>query len=73
MPRAIREHLVERFRERGGESAAERAELQAWIALYPDVPEGEWFKRFGDFTICGEGRFPKTFLKSRHRAYGEEL
>jgi hypothetical protein len=26
------------------------------------VPEGKWFKRFADFTICGEGEFVKTVL-----------
>ena len=33
-----------------------------WIESEPEAPEGLWYKDFGSFQICGEGRFPETFL-----------
>ena len=26
----------------------------------PWAPEGDWYKDFGSFMICGSGEFPKT-------------
>jgi hypothetical protein len=28
----------------------------------PDVPDGDWYKDFGTFKLCGTGKFPNTFL-----------
>jgi hypothetical protein len=39
----------------------------------PNVPEGQWYKDFGSFKFCGEGRYPKTFLLSGQAAKGREL
>jgi len=39
----------------------------------PIVPQGEWYKDFGSFKLCGEGKYPKTFLTSGQLAKGEEL
>jgi len=33
-----------------------------WIDLDPEVPAGQWFKRFPGMTVCGEGELVKTFL-----------
>ena len=39
----------------------------------PEVPEGEWFRDFGSFKICGEGSLPKTFLLRRQVARGKAV
>jgi hypothetical protein len=39
----------------------------------PEVPEGEWYKDFGSFKICGSGPYPKTFLLRGQVAKGEAL
>ena len=36
--------------------------LRLWVESHPLVPEGEWYKDFGSFKLCGEGPYPKTFL-----------
>jgi hypothetical protein len=47
-------HLLLRARERGI-TAAQFVQLSLWLNSDPTVPAGRWFKRFPDFTICGEG------------------
>jgi len=47
--------------------------LRIWIDFEPEVPEGEWFKDFGSFKLCGEGKYPKTFLLPGQVASGEKL
>jgi len=47
--------------------------LRVWMETKPDVPEGPWFKDFGSFKLCGEGKYPKTFLLPGQAARGEEL
>lgn len=39
----------------------------------PDVPDGDWYKDFGTFKLCGTGRFPSTFLMSGQPARGKRL
>jgi len=34
--------------------------LAEWEAEDTDVPDGDWFKDFGTFKLCGTGRFPST-------------
>lgn len=72
LPLALRDHLLDRARERkiAGEDLLA---LQAWRASAPEAPEGEWFKDFGSFKICGEGKYPKTFLLRGQPAKGQEL
>jgi hypothetical protein len=46
--------------------------LAKWLDREPEVPEGQWYKRFSGMTVCGEGEWIKTFLlpgqapKGRH-------
>jgi hypothetical protein len=55
LPLALRDHLFERAAERkvAGEDLHR---LMLWRKSEPDAPEGRWFKDFGSFKICGEGR-----------------
>ena len=36
-------------------------------------PDGLWYKDFGSFKICGDGRYPKTFLLAGQPAKGQKL
>ncbi len=46
--------------------------LEEWKRRSPDALEGKWYKDFGTF-ICGEGKYPKTFLLKGQAAHGDEL
>jgi hypothetical protein len=72
LPPAIRQHLMDRMRDRRI-SIADLNKLRVWVESHPLVPEGEWYKDFGSFKICGEGPYPKTFLLSGQPAKGESL
>jgi len=47
--------------------------LRLWIQTKPDVPDGPWYKDFGSFKLCGEGKYPKTFLEPGQAATGLKL
>jgi hypothetical protein len=70
LPRGIRQHLIDRMRDRAI-TIADLNQLRLWIESNPEVPEGDWYKDFGSFKICGRGAFPKTFLLPRQTAKGE--
>lgn len=72
IPAAIRAHLVERMHDRNI-SLDDLNRLRVWLETRPHVPEGRWFKDFGSFKLCGEGKYPKTFLFAGQSAAGEEL
>lgn len=72
LPPNVRQHLVDRMRDRAI-SIADLNQLRLWIESQPEVPEEEWYKDFGSFKICGEGRFPKTFLMKGQAAKGQAL
>ena len=68
----IRRHLIERMRDRNI-SINDLNGLRAWLESKPNLPEGAWFRDFGAFKLCGEGRFPKTFILSGQAAKGTKL
>jgi hypothetical protein len=72
LPSAVREHLVERMRDRHI-GIADLNQLRLWIETKPIVPEGTWYKDFGTFKLCGEGKLPKTFLLAGQPASGQKL
>jgi len=72
IPAPIRDHLVERMRDRNI-SLHDLNQLRVWIETKPNVPDGLWFKNFGSFKLCGEGKYPKTFLLGRQLATGQEI
>jgi hypothetical protein len=47
--------------------------LAEWKAEDPEVPEGDWYKDFGSFKLCGSGRFASTFLLRGQTAHGTRL
>jgi hypothetical protein len=72
IPAAIRDHLIERMRDRNI-SLDDLNQLRVWLETKPIVPMGSWYKDFGSFKLCGEGKYPKTFLHAGQAATGEEL
>ena len=72
LPDGVRQHLIDRMRERAI-SVADLNQLRLWIETQPQVPEGEWYKDFGTFKICGSGSYPKTFLIRSQVAKGDAL
>ena len=64
LPAGVRQHLIERMRDRQI-SVADLNQLRLWIELSPEVPEGDWYKDFGSFKICGRGSHPKNILAPR--------
>lgn len=48
-------------------------ELSEWKALDPDVPDGESYKDFSTFKLCGVGKYPITFLLAGQAARGKRL
>jgi hypothetical protein len=72
LPQALRDHLFERLLERKV-SAEDLYQLKLWRESDPEAPEGPWYKDFGSFKICGEGRYPKTFLLRGQPAIGRRL
>jgi hypothetical protein len=70
---AIRNNLVERRHDRNI-SLDDLNRLRLRIEVQqPIVPDGMWFKDFGSFQLCGEGKLPKTFLLAGQIAKGHEL
>jgi hypothetical protein len=61
IPFALRDHSFEWLAERKI-TAEDLYQLKLWRESEPDAPEGAWYKDFGSFKICGEGKYPKTFL-----------
>jgi hypothetical protein len=72
IPSAIRDHLVERMHDRNI-SLDDLNRLRVWLDARPAVPEGPGFKGFGSFKLCGDGKYPKTFLLAGQPATGERL
>ena len=72
LPAPLRDHLFDRLRERKIK-ADDLYLLKVWRESEPESPEGEWYKDFGSFKICGEGPYPKTFLLHGQAARGEEI
>ena len=71
-PPYFMDHLVQRFRE-GRISVADFEALRDWLASNPEVPKGEWYKRFPNFILAGQGSTPKTFLTPGMVAHGHEV
>jgi hypothetical protein len=71
-PRPVQIHLSDRLRDRNI-TADDLDTLRVWINSGPDVPEGDWYKDFGSFKICGRGPNPITFLDRHQLPWGQNL
>jgi hypothetical protein len=72
LPEGVRQHLIDRMRDRAI-SVTDLNQLRLWVETRPEVPEGDWYKDFGSFKICGGGSYPKTFLLRGQPARGATL
>ncbi len=72
LPPALRQHLFDRVAERKI-TAEDLYQLKLWRESEPEAPDGAWYKDFGSFKICGEGKFPKKFLLRGQAARGKAL
>ena len=72
LPETLRKHLLIRLKERAI-SEEDLLRLMEWRESDPDAPKGLWYKDFGSFKVCGQGRFPKTFLLNGQPARGQPL
>jgi len=72
LPQAVRDHLVERMRDRSI-NLDDLNQLRLWIETKPNVPDGPWYKDFRSFKLCGEGPLPKTFLRAGQAAKGDRI
>ncbi len=52
LPPAVRQRLIDRMRDRAI-GIPDLNRLRLWIDSNPEVPEGDWYKDFGSFKICG--------------------
>jgi hypothetical protein len=69
---ALRSHLFDRLAERQI-TTEDLYKLKLWRESEPEAPEGPWYKDFGSFKLCGEGRFPRTFLLKGQAVKGTAL
>lgn len=72
IPRALFAHLLLRIEQRSISADALKS-LAAWLDTNPEVPEGDWFKRFPTMTVCGNGTLVKTFLTADQVPIGKEV
>ena len=47
--------------------------LQFWVESEPEVPEGDWYKDFGRFKVCGRGGDLTTFLTEDQKPWGQPV
>ena len=72
IPPALFQPLLDRIQSR--KISADQLRLLArWLDTEPEVPEGEWYKRFPGMTVCGEGELVKTFLLSTQHPKGKRV
>jgi len=72
LPPALFQHLLDRIQSRKI-PATQLELLAAWLDAEPEVPEGEWYKRFTGMTVCGEGGLIKTVLLPGQAPKGKRL
>ncbi len=61
LPRELWQHLLDRVQERKI-SIADIEKLQQWVRSEPFAPDGDRYKDFGSFRLCGSGEYPRTVL-----------
>jgi hypothetical protein len=72
LPPVLRQHLFDRLEDRKI-TVEDLYQLKLWRESEPEAPDGLRYKDFGSFKICGEGKFPKTFLLKSQAAKGKPL
>ena len=47
--------------------------LHDWVKSGPYAPDGDWYKDFGSFKLCGSGEHPRTVLTKDMKAFAKEI
>jgi hypothetical protein len=47
--------------------------LPLWVKSEPFAPDGDWFKDFGSFKLCGSGEYPRMVLNKSMAPFGQEI
>jgi hypothetical protein len=47
--------------------------LQEWVKSEPFAPDGDWYKDFGLFKLCGSNEYGKTGLTKSMAALGKRI
>ena len=72
VPPALLQHLLDRVQSR--KIPASQLELLAkWLDREPEVPDGQWHKRFSAMTVYGEGKSIKTLLLPGQAPQGQNV
>jgi hypothetical protein len=66
------QHLLQRVAERQI-SLADLSRLQDWVKSEPYAPEGDWYRDFGSFKLCGSGEYPRTVLTKGMKPFGKAI
>jgi hypothetical protein len=72
LPFQVFQHLLRRLHDRKI-TLEDLVKFDVWLRSDPIAPDGPWYKDFGNFKVCGEGRYPKTFLMRDQVPYGKEI
>ena len=72
LPPGLWKHLLERVRQREI-TLGDLGRLQEWVKSEPFAPDGDWYKDFGSFKLCGSGEYPKTVLTKGMAAFGKRI
>jgi hypothetical protein len=71
LPGPLWEHILERVAERAM-TLDDLQRLRSWVVTELGRPDGDWYKDFGSFIICGTGEY-KTILKKGMKPFGTAL
>jgi hypothetical protein len=67
LPAAVRDHLVERMRDRNI-GLEDLNQLRLWMESKPDVPEAAWYKDFGSFNFAAKAKIQRhSFCRASWR------
>ena len=72
LPPALFHHLLDRIQGRQI-PATQLVLLARWLDTEPEVPDGEWYKRFPAMIVCGDGELIKAFLLPRQHPKGKRV
>jgi hypothetical protein len=72
LPRSVWEDILVRVGERQI-PLQDLRRLQEWVNAAPWAPDGDCYKDFGSFMICGTGEFPKTVLTKGMAPFGTHI
>ena len=72
LPHGVWKHLLERVQEREI-TLSDLGRLQEWVKSDPFAPDGDWYKDFGSFKLCGSHEYPKTVLTKDMAPFGKRI